>query len=324
MTQLNSEPSRFPSLPILNDPKCPNCGPDTELIEDYRAGDLVCEQCGTVVGDRVIDVKSEWRTFGNTGDKENSDPNRVGAEQNPLLEHLGLSTTISKVSGKKSAAGGSAEDIKSMSRLNKVSVSLGDRNLLSGFKELTVMADRINLPQTIVNRAQVIYSNPEVQKLLRGRASDAMVAACLYLACRWEKVPRTFKEICALTNTQSKHVVKAYKKISQIIDVGANIQAISTDDFMARFCCYLKLPIGFQKIASHVASQANDCGCVAGKSPISVVAASIYMVCLVTADKRSAKDIGAVSGVSESTIKQCIKEMHPHRMKLFPASPLIV
>jgi hypothetical protein len=26
--------------------------PDAELIEDYRAGDIICSQCGLVVGDR--------------------------------------------------------------------------------------------------------------------------------------------------------------------------------------------------------------------------------------------------------------------------------
>jgi len=33
------------------------------LVEDYRAGDLVCTQCGLVVHARCIDVSQEWRTF---------------------------------------------------------------------------------------------------------------------------------------------------------------------------------------------------------------------------------------------------------------------
>lgn len=54
--------------------------PDAVLIEDYRAGDQICSECGLVVGDRVIDVGSEWRTFSN--DKGGEDKSRVGgAEQ---------------------------------------------------------------------------------------------------------------------------------------------------------------------------------------------------------------------------------------------------
>ena len=35
------------------------------LIEDYRVGDKICSEFGLVVGDRVVDVGSEWRTFSN-------------------------------------------------------------------------------------------------------------------------------------------------------------------------------------------------------------------------------------------------------------------
>ena len=45
--------------------------PDAVLIEDHRAGDMICSECGLVVGDRVIDVGSEWRTFSNDKGGEN-------------------------------------------------------------------------------------------------------------------------------------------------------------------------------------------------------------------------------------------------------------
>ena len=67
--------------------------PDANLIEDYHAGDMICSMCGLVVGDRVIDVGSEWRTFSdNAGD--NKDASRVGGPENPLLENNNLSTII--------------------------------------------------------------------------------------------------------------------------------------------------------------------------------------------------------------------------------------
>jgi len=40
---------------------------------------MICSECGLVVGDRVVDVGSEWRTFSN--EKSTSDPSRVGAAQ---------------------------------------------------------------------------------------------------------------------------------------------------------------------------------------------------------------------------------------------------
>lgn len=71
--------------------------PDSPLIEDYRAGDMICSECGLVVGDRVIDVGSEWRTFSN--EKSGVDPSRVGGPENPLLSGGDLSTMIGPGTG---------------------------------------------------------------------------------------------------------------------------------------------------------------------------------------------------------------------------------
>lgn len=33
---------------------CCSAHPDAALIEDYRAGDQICSECGLVVGDRLV------------------------------------------------------------------------------------------------------------------------------------------------------------------------------------------------------------------------------------------------------------------------------
>jgi transcription initiation factor TFIIB len=41
---------------------CPDCrDPNPKIIEEFRAGDLVCADCGLVLGDRIVDTRSEWR-----------------------------------------------------------------------------------------------------------------------------------------------------------------------------------------------------------------------------------------------------------------------
>lgn len=54
--------------------------PEADLIEDYRAGDMICTECGLVVADRIIDVSTEWRTFTDT-ELVATDMNRVGSIQ---------------------------------------------------------------------------------------------------------------------------------------------------------------------------------------------------------------------------------------------------
>jgi hypothetical protein len=71
--------------------------PDAPLIEDHRAGDLICSDCGLVIGDRMIDVGSEWRTFSN--DKDSKDMSRVGGVEDPTLEGADLTTSIGRATG---------------------------------------------------------------------------------------------------------------------------------------------------------------------------------------------------------------------------------
>ncbi|CAA3013118.1 transcription initiation factor IIB-2 [Olea europaea subsp. europaea] len=55
------------------------------------------------------------------------------------------------------------------------------------------MSDRLGLVATIKDRANEIYKKVEDQKSSRGRNQDAILAACLYIACRQEDKPRTVK-----------------------------------------------------------------------------------------------------------------------------------
>jgi transcription initiation factor TFIIB len=130
--------------------KCPQ-HPDAHLIEDYHAGDMVCPECGLVVGDRVIDVGSEWRTFSN--EKNATDRSRVGASENPLLDGHDLSSYVAPAP---SRPGTNSE--KGYSKLSKAGgVSAGDKLLMNAFKEIAVMADRLNLPKSIVVRDVCIH-----------------------------------------------------------------------------------------------------------------------------------------------------------------------
>ena len=38
---------------------CPDCREYSQLIEQFSSGDIVCGNCGMVLGDRVVDTRSE-------------------------------------------------------------------------------------------------------------------------------------------------------------------------------------------------------------------------------------------------------------------------
>lgn len=195
-------------------------------------------------------------------------------------------------------------------------MSSSDRTLINAFREISNMADRINLPKTLVERTNTLFKQVHDSKTLKGRSNDAIASACLYIACRQEGVPRTFKEICAIAQISKKEIGRCFKRILK--ELQTTIEVITTGDFMSRFCSNLGLPNSVQRAATHIARKAVDLDIVPGRSPISVTAAAIYMASQASEDKRSQKEIGDVAGVADVTIRQSYKLLFPHAIHLFP------
>ncbi|CAO4378464.1 unnamed protein product [Caenorhabditis nigoni] len=286
--------------------QCP-VHPDVHLIEDHRAGDLVCPACGLVVGDRLVDVGTEWRSFSN--ERSGNDPSRVGAPENPLLSGGDLSTTIAV------GFGGSDSD-NSLANAQRKSMNNTDRQMTAAMSLIREMSERIHLPRNIQENASRIFKDVLDSRALRGKNNEAQAAACLYIACRKDGVPRTFKEICAVSRVSKKEIGRCFKII--IRNLETNLEQITSADFMSRFCGNLYLPNSIQAAATRIAKRAVDMDLVAGRTPISIAAAAIYMASQASGEKRSAKEIGDVAGAAEITVRQTYKLLYPKAAELFP------
>merc|ERR1719266_178101 len=180
---------------------------------------------------------------------------------------------------------------------NHRTVSSSDRALINAFRSISNMCDRINLPKTITDRANTLFKMVHDGRNLKGRANEAIASACLYIACRQEGVPRTFKEIVAVSTVSKKEIGRCFKLILKAHDT--NVEIITTGDFMNRFCGTLGLTKNVQKAATRIAKKAVDLDIVPGRSPISIAAAAIYMASQASNDKRSQKEIADIAGVAD-------------------------
>ena len=70
--------------------KCPECGNFT-VISDLSRGEIICNTCGLVINQRIIDSGPDWRAFSS---EEKAKKIRVGAPSTFTLHDKGLSTTI--------------------------------------------------------------------------------------------------------------------------------------------------------------------------------------------------------------------------------------
>lgn len=315
-----------PNLNItLTCPECKIYPPD--LIERFSEGDIVCGSCGLVLSDRVVDTRSEWRTFSND-DQNGDDPSRVGDASNPLLESEDLSTMISYV----------PENVRAGRDLNRAQAkSLVDRRdnaLSAAYSKISQMCDGYQLPKIVQDGAKEVYKLVYDEKDLRGKSQESIMAAAIFMGCRKAKVARTFKEIWALTNVPKKEIGKVFKIMHRIIqskndnNPGAysNIKdseqttQTSAEDLIRRFCSHLGLSNEVTNAAEHIARKCKESGILAGRSPITIAATVIYMASLIFDADVTPTKIANKTGVSDGTIKTSFKVMYEDKDKLIDPS----
>jgi len=292
---------------------CPDCqDPIPNIREEFGSGDLVCGNCGLVLGDRIVDTRSEWRTFAND---EGDDPSRVGAASDPLME--GMEQLDTSISFKDGGTGLSRELQRTMA---KGATAKAERTLLTAFRDISTMCDQISLPKNIADIAKQLYKRAEQEKILRGKTLDAAVACCIFIACRQGRVPRTFKEICQLTNVPKKTIGQCYKLLESHLNLNAangNSTAVEGPEaLLGRYVNHLDLPVYVQRAAEDLVVASRQHGVADGRSPISIAGAAIYFVSHLYGQAKTAKEIAVVAGVSESTIKLVYKFLYHQKEKL--------
>ncbi|KAI1075570.1 transcription factor [Whalleya microplaca] len=293
---------------VLTCPECREFPP--HLVEEFSSGDLVCGSCGIVLNDRLIDTRSEWRTFAN--DEGGDDPSRVGDAPNLLLNGSQLETGIAFGEGSRSRELHRAQ--------NRSHNDKATKSLLSAYREISQLCDAINIPKTAQDSAKHIFKLTEDGKAFKGKPQDAVIAGCIFIACRQSGVPRTFKEIHGLTHVSKKEIGRTFKQLEKFLQrnrehnkTGSLIQvenyevvnSTSAPELCARYCNHLdfKNPHYMEKISKQLAEKSSSVKDLAGRSPLSVAAACIYMVSHLMGDPRTSKDIAGVAGVSDGTIK---------------------
>ena len=119
------------------------------LVEVFSSGDMVCGSCGLVLGDRIVDTRSEWRTFSND-DQGNDDPSRVGDGANPLLNGSQLQTSISF------GDGGSGRFRALHRAQNKSTHDKATKGLLTAYKEIGAFCDAMHIPNNFAATATLV------------------------------------------------------------------------------------------------------------------------------------------------------------------------
>ncbi|MGE5533057.1 MAG: transcription initiation factor IIB, partial [Bacillota bacterium] len=288
--------------------KCLECA-SKNLVHDYDTGETICGDCGLVLYEQMLDKGPEWRAF---TQQEKTSRSRVGAPTSYSIHDKGLSTTISQVDRDAFGRKLPLSTRLQMWRLRKWQIrsrvhSNSDRNLAQAMSELERLSSKVNISLPIREKAALFYRKALDKGLVRGRSINAIAAATLYSACRKSGSPKTLSEIAKASLVHRKDVSRCYRLLFQELDF--HMPPSDPLTYVSKIAEKNGISGRTQGAAVAILAEARRKRFIAGKDPMGMAAAALYVACLQNNEKITQKDISEAAGVTEVTVRNRYKAL---------------
>jgi len=181
------------------------------------------------------------------------------------------------------------------------------KNLAQAMTELDRLSDKTYIPRPVKEKAAVIYRKALDKGLVRGRSIAAIAAAALYAACRRSVTPRTLREIAEASLVEKKDVARCYRLLLRELDVQMPIADPLT--YVSKIAESTGISGKTQGLAIQILREAKRRRASAGKDPMGLAAAALYIACLQNDEKKTQKEIAEAAGVTEVTVRNRYKSL---------------
>jgi len=282
--------------------RCPECG-SVDLTYDEQRGEVVCNECGLIVEEKMVDSGQDAGGQFDKSDKRG----RSGAPMSMQKFDKGLTTNVGEISDiYKLEAGQTRKFLRLKKWQERVSTSI-ERNLRLAMAELRRVASFLNLPSVVRDEASRVYNYVLQRGLVRGRSMESVIAACIYAACRSYNIPRTLDEIANASDVERKEIGRTYRFIVRKLKI--KVTPSSPKDYISRFSSILHLSPKTQNEALKTLKKADISELTSGRGPAGIAAAALYVAALMNDEKKTQREVADVAGITEVTIRNRYKEL---------------
>lgn len=276
------------------------------MLTDGSTGERFCQKCGNVVVERIDDARPERRSFV----EDQNDRSRTGSPNSLAIHDRGLATTISNVGKDASGKSLSVSMKHDMRRLRiwdgrSQTHESADKNLKAAFMELAKLKDKLTLSDSIIEKTAHIYRKAVGKGLVRGRSIPGVLGAATYAACRDSGIPRTLNDVSDALNIKRKDVSKSYRMLVNKLEM--QMPVMDSVSCVSRIASKIGLDEKTKRYALEVLRDASDMEITAGKGPMGLAAAALYIACLKYDVGIAQREISVASGVTEVTIRNRYK-----------------
>ena len=288
------------------DQACPECG-TTNLRRTCDGAETICDSCGLVVEEPETRTTEQWQARVAERRRDQVDPPLTGR-----LHDKGLTTTID---WRDKDAYGTPLPPEKRRRINRLRThqqrcrvqGSGERNLRFAFGEIDRIASEVELPGFIREAANATYRRVHSAGLVGGYATEALAASTLYIVCRSNDLPRPMTEIAAASRVEKRAIGRAYREVARELDI--NLEPVDPRKYLPQLCSALDCSEQVRTAAAGILEIVAERGAFAGKSPMGLAAASVYLASLRCDEKQIQRDVAAVAGISVATLRSRYHEL---------------
>jgi len=286
--------------------KCPRCG-KAALVTDANTGENFCGKCGFVITDKVAESGPEWRSFSK---EEHEGRSRAGVPTSLAMHDMGLATIIGPTdrdaTGKPLSATmrSTIERLRTWDSRSQVHEPV-DRNFRQAFSELDRLKDKLAVGDAVIEKAAYIYRKALEKGLVRGRSISALIASALYAACRDTETPRTLKDIANASNIKRKDIARCYRLLLR--ELNLKMPVVNPINCISRIASKAGLSEKTKREATRILEIAEEIKISAGKDPMGLAAAALYVACVTNGENKTQRDVAEAAGVTEVTIRNRYK-----------------
>ncbi|XP_011490426.1 transcription factor IIIB 90 kDa subunit isoform X2 [Oryzias latipes] len=261
---------------------CKTCG-GGDIDVDQARGSAVCTSCGSVLEDNII--VSEVQFVEGSGGVSSAVGQFVSADgpvKAPLLGS-GFHTSV----GKESRA----------------------QTLQNGKRQIQKLGSQLQLNQHCLDTAFNFFKLAVSKHLTRGRKTEHVIAACLYLVCRTEGTPHMLLDLSDLLQVNVYVLGKTFLLLARELCI--NAPAIDPCLYIPRFAHMLEFGLKTHEVsmtALRLLQRMKRDWMHTGRRPSGLCGAALLVAARMHKFRRSVKDVISVVKVCHTTLRKRLTE----------------
>jgi len=281
------------------DKNCKECR--GKLIIDYTHASTVCSNCG-------LEVRNRMRIDGN---KYRDAEHACGIKRS---EQIGLATYIGTFCHDRTPKDGDMQRKRNKNKrhrnyIHKMHQRIAmdyhtERYLYMIYAQIEEISFRLQLVERLINCAKRYAKEYHQQHNKPVKKVKSIAAACVCFSCRLCNCPRSLKEIVSTGIVSMRDLVKHLKVLTPILRIKKKM--VDPCMLMNRHMSQFRFTFQQKRKAKELATLIQDMNILGGRSPHSIVAVVLYIVCSMYEMSFSLKDVSEQVDIAVNTSGHCL------------------